>query len=156
MSRRAGMAATLPVAVIILGTLSTGCAMTGQNMFIDAAQGCTVPLVTTADQCREHNGRRVTVKGRYLVMRLPRSARPGSPLFPSDRIVIELADGHHLALETHDAGIRPADEKKRCLDRTVLVTGRMTRFAQLWGRPHESAIVMDAVTSIESLSLADR
>jgi hypothetical protein len=65
-----------------------------------------------------------------------------------------LSDGHHVALETHGAGIRPLEEKDRFHGKQVKATGLFVRWAQLWGSPEESSIIMDALTNIEGLEEA--
>lgn len=106
-------------------------------------------IIRKEADCAAANFVLVAVQGVYRAMMLPRSARPGSPLFESDRAVIELEDGHHIALETHGAGIRPPDERDRFLGKTVRAKGFFMRWAQLWGSPEESSIIMDALTGVE-------
>jgi hypothetical protein len=115
--------------------------------------GCAVnaPRVSTEAECRERYGERVVAVGVYRPMELPTSARPGSPLVPTDRAYVELDDGHALAIETHDLAFRPPEERARLSGRLVAVTARLERMAQLWGTPEEAAIIMDALKEIESI-----
>ncbi len=110
-------------------------------------------FVQSEADCRNVNAQSVIVIGKYRTMMLPKSARPGSPLFASDRIVIVLADGHQVAVETHEKGIRIAEEKEKYLDKKVKIRGTFRRFAQLWGSPEESAIVIDSLVDIKEIEI---
>lgn len=98
-------------------------------------------------------GQPVTIVGTYRVMMLPTSARPGSASVPSQRVAIHVGS-RVLALEVQDRGLRPADEKRRFLDRRVAVTGTVHQRVQLWGAPDEAAIVMPAIVQITSIAPA--
>lgn len=98
-------------------------------------------------------GKKCLVYGTYKIMMLPKSAKPGSQLIPSSRIVIVLSDSTNIALETHDLGIRDPKEKEKYMDCQVLVSGTLLHYAQLWGTPDEAAIVMNAIVDIEKIEL---
>ncbi len=93
------------------------------------------------------------VYGTYKIMMLPKSARPGSQLIPTNRIVIVLSDSTNLALEIQDLGLRAPEEKEKYLNCQVLVSGTLKHFAQLWGTPNETAIVMNAIVDIDKIEL---
>lgn len=97
------------------------------------------------------NTHKVTIVGRYEVFMMPKSKRPGSPLFESRRVTIVLSDSFSVALETHEAGIRTDEERKRLQHKTVKVTGKPYAWAQLWGAPYEQAIVTPAIKDIERI-----
>lgn len=107
--------------------------------------------VTTKKDFDKNVNKEVALIGIYKTMMLPESARPDSPKKPSQRIYIELSDGTQIALETHDAGIRPVKEKVKLLNKKVKVTGTLHANHQLWGTNMEAAIVMDAVKEVKSV-----
>ena len=107
--------------------------------------------VTTKKDFDKNVNKEVALIGVYKTMMLPESARPDSPKKPSKRIYIELSDGTHIALETHDAGIRPVKEKVKVLNKKVKVIGTLHAHHQLWGTNIEAAIVMDAIKDVKSV-----
>lgn len=129
------------VASILLGMFS-----------ISLAQNLTA--VTSKKDFDKNVNQEVTLIGVYKTMMLPQSARPDSPKKPSKRVYIELSDGTHIALETHDEGIRPVKEKVKLLNKKVKVTGTLFAHHQLWGTNTEAAIVMDAIKDVKSVDLA--
>jgi hypothetical protein len=107
--------------------------------------------VTSKKDFDKNINEEVELIGLYKTMMLPESARPDSPQKPSKRVYIELSDGSHIALETHDAGIRPVKEKVKLLNKKVKVTGTLHANHQLWGTNMEAAIVMDAIKDVKSV-----
>jgi hypothetical protein len=110
--------------------------------------------VTTKKDFDKNINKEVVLIGLYKTMMLPESAKPDSPKKPSQRIYIELSDGAHIALETHDAGIRPVKEKVKLLNKKVKVTGTLHANQQLWGTNMEASIVMDAIKNVKTVGLA--
>ncbi len=109
--------------------------------------------VFNAGDLEKNWGKNCLIYGEYKTMFLPKSTRPGSPLMPSDRIVIMLSDSTLLALETHNLGIRSAIEKTNYLNSEVVVEGILYKHLQLWGTPMEAAIVMNAITNIKNIEI---
>lgn len=110
------------------------------------------PYVATGPELERHWDEKVILVGIYREMLLPKGKRPGSPLVLSRRIIIVLP-GISLALETHEAGYRSLEEKKKYMNKRVKVAGTIRRMVQLWGTPEEQAIVMPAIKEIESIEL---
>lgn len=107
-------------------------------------------LFTKIQQLHDESGRVVTIQGIYNEMLLPKSKRPDSPLIKTGRIVITLEDGA-VALETHAAGLRSEEEKANYLGKVVKVSGTFFRMRQLFGQPHEQAIVHPAIVDIKTI-----
>lgn len=72
------------------------------------------------------DGQRVLARGVYRARPMP--VKGGGHLArPSDRALLELADGTQVWLEALDTpqSQRPGEELRRCADRAVRVTGRL-------------------------------
>jgi hypothetical protein len=110
--------------------------------------------ITTKKDFDKNVNQEVELIGFYKTMMLPESARPDSPKKPSKRVYIELSDGTHIALETHDAGIRPVKEKVKLLNKKVEVTGTLYANHQLWGTNMEASIVMDAIKNLKNVEVS--
>jgi hypothetical protein len=110
--------------------------------------------ITTKKDFDKNVNQEVELIGFYKTMMLPESARPDSPKKPSKRVSIELSDGTHIALETHDAGIRPVKEKVKLLNKKVEVTGTLYANHQLWGTNMEASIVMDAIKNLKNVEVS--
>jgi hypothetical protein len=122
-------------------------------VMIENINGQKPSFVYNAADLEKNWGKNCLIYGEYKTMFLPNSARPDSPLMPSDRIVIMLSDSTLLALETHNLGIRSEIEKTSYLNAEVVVEGIIYQHMQLWGTPMETAILMNAITNIKSIEI---
>lgn len=137
-----------PVLFLMSGTLALLFSFNQEDRFMNDS----IPEIRNqSDFNRFVNAHKVTIIGRYEVLMMPKSKRPGSPLFESQRVTIVLSDSFSVALETHEAGIRTDEERKRLQRKTVRVTGKPYAWAQLWGEPYEQAIVTPAIKDIECI-----
>jgi len=95
---------------------------------------------------------RSTVVGCYRELNVKQKA-DGVPRYVG-RVVLVLENGDRVLLETHDEGIRPADEIETFRDRKVsVVAAELTESCQAWGDEATASIVGPCLRGIESIEL---
>jgi hypothetical protein len=88
------------------------------------------PKVTSIEGIRDHNGRRVSLIGRYSQQDIRKYKRRDAPVYVGCASIV-LSDGTAVLLYPvwHEANIRTAEEIKRFEDKTVTVRGKVYEVA---------------------------
>jgi len=109
-------------------------------------------MISTLVELKANLGKFVTICGKYE--EINGAKRPGKYV-PSRRACIVLSDGHRVALDTQNAGIRAKEELENLQAQQVQATGLYMGYQTLWGDGKVASIVSEALLSVSDLKLLE-